>query len=155
MSIATNIVQLGLAIPNLEPSSALFRPYTLHGQILTVSGQLPISAGKVIAVGSVPEEVSVEAARDAARLCVVNVLAAVKDALCGDWERISAITRIAGYVATSRGFADAPSIINAASELLLRVFGDRGNHARLALGVASLPFGAPVELEASFIIEPK
>jgi enamine deaminase RidA (YjgF/YER057c/UK114 family) len=153
MSISENIVQLGLDIPVLAKSNALFQPYALEGTILTISGQLPILNGKVSAIGSVPNEVPLEAAREAAKLCVLNILASVRDATAGDWERVSSLVRLGGFVVTSHGFFDAPAIINAASELMLSVFGEKGRHARVAIGVASLPLGAAVEVEATFALK--
>jgi enamine deaminase RidA (YjgF/YER057c/UK114 family) len=101
----------------------------------------------------VPEVVSVEDARSAARLCVLNMLGWAHQATDGHLERISKVLKVGGYVVTSARFADAPAIINAASELINQLFGERGEHARIAVGVASLPFNAPVEVEATFVLE--
>jgi enamine deaminase RidA (YjgF/YER057c/UK114 family) len=152
MSILENIRAQGLVVPDLIPSKALFSPYSLNNGILVVSGQLPFKDGKLVAAGSVPAEASVESAREAARACVVNILSSVKTATDGDFERVESLIRLGGFVVTSAGFHDAPSIINAASELMVAVFGERGRHARVAIGVSSLPFNASVEVEATFSI---
>lgn len=153
MSVMDRIQDAGIVLPAAEIPKALYVPYTLHHGFLTVSGQLPLQDGKPVFVGKVPGAVSVEAAQQAARLCLANLLGWVAAATDGDFERIRGIVRVGGYVAAEPGFDDAPLVINAASELLNRIFAERGRHARLALGVASLPFGAPVEIEATFALE--
>jgi len=153
MSVMERIQAAGIVLPILELPKALYVPYTLHHGLLTISGQLPLQNGKTAFVGTVPHGVSVEAAQQAARLCLTNLLGWVAAALDGDFERICGIVRVGGYVSVNAGFNDAPQVINAASDLLNRIFGERGRHARLAVGVASLPFGAPVEIEATFALD--
>ncbi|GMG90218.1 RidA family protein [Cupriavidus metallidurans] len=153
MSVMDRIRAAGIVLPAAEIPKALYVPYTLHHGLLTVSGQLPLQNGKPILVGTVPDAVTVEAAQDAARLCLANMLGWVGAAVEGDFERIRGVVRVGGYVAVKPGFNDAPQVINAASELLNRIFEERGRHARVAMGVASLPFGAPVEIEATFALD--
>ncbi|WP_265920779.1 RidA family protein [Cupriavidus nantongensis] len=153
MSVMDRIQAAGIVLPAVEMPKAPYVPYTLHRGLLTISGQLPLQDGKPLFVGKVPGAVSVEAAQGAARLCLTNLLGWVAAAVDGDFERIRGIVRVGGYVAADPGFNDAPLVINAASELLNRIFAERGRHARLALGVASLPFGAPVEIEATFALD--
>ncbi|MDK3024103.1 RidA family protein [Cupriavidus taiwanensis] len=152
MSVMDRIHAAGIVLPAAEMPRALYVPYTLHHGLLTISGQLPLQDGKPVFVGKVPGKVSVEAAQTAARLCLANLLGWAA-AATGDLERIRGIVRVGGYVAADPGFDDAPLVINAASELLNRIFAERGRHARLALGVASLPYGAPVEIEATFALD--
>lgn len=140
------------SIPDMMIPNAAYRPYVLHGNILHISGQLPVRDGKPVWVGQVPDAISVVEAQNAARLCTENVLAWLKHACEGDFGRVDRCLRIAGYVATGAEFKDAPAVVNAASEMMTSVLGARGEHARVALGVASLPFGAPVEIEAQFAI---
>ncbi|SPA56605.1 RidA family protein [Cupriavidus taiwanensis] len=153
MSVMDRIQAAGIVLPAAAMPKALYVPYTLHRGLLTISGQLPLQDSKPVFVGKVPGAVSVEAAQAAARLCLANLLGWVAAAVDGDFERIRGIVRVGGYVAADPGFDDAPLVINAASDLLNRIFAERGRHARLALGVASLPFGAPVEIEATFALD--
>jgi enamine deaminase RidA (YjgF/YER057c/UK114 family) len=141
------------SIPDLTIPAAAFRPYVLHGDLLVVSGQLPMKDGKPVWVGRVPDEISVEQAKEAAVLCCRHVLSWVKHACGGDFAKVERCLRLGGFVQTADGFNDAPGIINAASAMMTDAFGQRGEHSRVALGVASLPFGAPVEIEATFAIK--
>ncbi|MDE2611618.1 MAG: RidA family protein [Burkholderiales bacterium] len=153
MTIYDRIREAGIVLPTLSIPNAAFRPYVLFDDQLTVSGQLPVRDGKPLFTGKVPDRVSIEDAQGAARLCVINILAWAHHATEGNLNRVRKVVRLGGFVATSDGFADAPAVINAASELVTRIFGERGSHARIAIGVASLPLNAPVEVEASFVLE--
>ncbi|VVE17853.1 RidA family protein [Pandoraea anhela] len=152
MNIYERIAAAALELPDLKVTPAAFRPFKVHGNTLIVSGQLPVRAGAPVWTGKVPSDVSIDDARHAARLCVMNVLGWAHLATHGQLDRIESVLRVGGFVATSEGFADAPSIINAASELLTQIFGQPGEHARIAIGVASLPLNAPVEVEATFAL---
>ncbi|QBC30656.1 RidA family protein [Pandoraea sp. XY-2] len=152
MNIYDRITAAGLALPSLTVASAPFKPFKLHGNTLIVSGQLPVRNGVPVWVGKVPSDVSTDDARSAARLCVMNLLGWAHVATDGRLDHIESVLRVGGFVATSEGFADAPFIVNAASELLTQLFGEAGAHARIAIGVASLPFNAPVEVEATFVL---
>ncbi|WP_144108165.1 RidA family protein [Paraburkholderia sp. BCC1886] len=154
MTIDDRLREAGITLPTLDIPAAAFRPYVLHDRQLIVSGQLPVRDGKALFTGKVPDRVSVSDAQSAARLCVVNILAWAHHATDGNLGRIQKVLRLGGFVATSEGFADAPTVINAASELVTQIFGERGAHARIAIGVASLPLNAPVEVEATFALEP-
>lgn len=153
MTIYDRVREAGITLPTLTIPAAAFRPYVVYDNQLIVSGQLPVRDGKTLFSGQVPDVVSVSDAQTAARLCVINILAWAHHATDGDLNRISRVLRLGGFVATSEGFADAPAVINAASELTTQIFGERGSHARIAIGVASLPFNAPVEVEATFALE--
>lgn len=152
MSAIDRIREAGLIVPVLTITPAAFRPYTLYDGRLTVSGQLPMQDGKALFVGKVPSTVSEVQAQEAARLCVMNIIGWVSHATKGDLDSVERVIRLGGFVATSDNYFDAPRIINAASDLITNIFGEKGEHARIAIGVASLPFGAPVEVEASFVI---
>lgn len=152
MNIYERIAAAGLELPSLTVTPAAFKPFKIHNDTLIVSGQLPVRDGAPVWTGKVPSDVSVDDARSAARLCVMNVLGWVHVATNAQLERVTSVLRVGGFVATSEGFSNAPSIVNAASELLTQLFGEAGEHARIAIGVASLPFGAPVEVEATFAL---
>ncbi|KQP49076.1 RidA family protein [Pseudorhodoferax sp. Leaf274] len=152
MSIEERIARAGIEIPHLDIPAAAYRPYVLHGGLLAISGQLPLHQAKPTATGAVPSMVSVAEAKHAARQCAINVLAWARHACQGDWDRIERVLRVGGYVVTSEGYFNAPEIINAASELITEVLGERGTHARVAMGVASLPMNVSVEVEAMLAV---
>lgn len=139
-------------VPDLHIPSAAFKPYVVHNGLIYVSGQLPVIEGKPVWTGRVPDQISVDQAKEAAALCMQNVLAWVKHACGGDFARVDRCIRIGGFVSTCEGYYDAPSIINTASKIVTSAFGNLGDHSRIAIGVASLPFDAPVEIEAIFAI---
>ncbi len=140
-------------IPSFEIPAAAYLPYKSHKDLLIVSGQLPLIDGMPTCTGSVPYEVSVDRASAAAELCALNILGWVRHACEGDLSKVAACLRVGGFVVTSPEYANAPAIINAASSVMTDVFGDAGTHARVAMGVASLPFGASVEVEAMFSLK--
>lgn len=141
-------------IPNLTIPVAAYRPYRVSESLLYVSGQLPLVDGKPTVTGSVPHDVTEEQAQEAAVVCALNILGWVKHACGGDLSRVKQCIRLGGFVVTANGYANAPAIINAASGVMTEVFGKNGEHARVAMGVASLPMNVPVEVEALFEIEP-
>jgi enamine deaminase RidA (YjgF/YER057c/UK114 family) len=137
---------LGYELPAVPHPAGSYVPATCAGTLLFTAGQLPFKDGQLPYTGKVGAEVSVEEAKEAARLCVLNALAAVK-AEVGTLESARRIARVTGYVASAAGFNDQPEVMNGASDLLGRLFGEKGLHARTAVGVAELPFDAPVEVE--------
>lgn len=138
------LAELGLELPEVPGAVAAYVPAVRAGNTAYTSGQLPLREGKMSAVGKVGAEVSVETAADLARTCVLNALAAA--GALGDLDDAK-ILKVTGFVASAAGFNGQPSVINGASELLLELFGTRGEHARSAVGVAELPLDAPVEVE--------
>ncbi len=138
--------ELGLTLPEVVPPVAAYVPAVQSGAYVYVSGQLPISSGELLATGKVGAEVTAEQARDLARQCALNVLAAI-DALVG-LEYVVKVVKVVGFVASAPGFTGQPTVVNGASELFGEVFGEAGRHARSAVGVAELPLDAPVEVEA-------
>jgi enamine deaminase RidA (YjgF/YER057c/UK114 family) len=135
----------GLALPALATPAASYVPAVRTGDLIYTSGQLPIISGKMLHQGKVGAEVTVESAVEAARICLLNGLAAV--ASLADLDAITRIVKLVGFVSSAPGFTGQPSVINGASELLASIFGDAGQHARSAVGVAELPFNSPVEVE--------
>ncbi|SNT64930.1 Enamine deaminase RidA, house cleaning of reactive enamine intermediates, YjgF/YER057c/UK114 family [Asanoa hainanensis] len=140
------LTELGLTLPEVVPPVAAYVPAVQSGAHVYVSGQLPISGGELLATGKVGAEVTGEQARDLARQCALNVLAAI-DALVG-LEYVVKVVKVVGFVASAPGFTGQPIVVNGASELFGEVFGEAGRHARSAVGVAELPLNAPVEVEA-------
>ncbi|WP_280242575.1 RidA family protein [Nocardia abscessus] len=140
-----NLAELGITLPPVVAPVAAYIPAIRSGSLVYTSGQLPFVNGQLSAVGKVGAEVSVEAAKEAARLCALNALAAVHDLVGLD--AVVRIVKVVGFVASAPGFGDQPVVINGASEFLGQVFGDAGRHARSAVGVAELPRDTPVEVE--------
>lgn len=151
-SAEKRLVELGLTLPTPAAPVAAYIPTRRSGNLLFVSGQIPVRDGKMIATGTVPSSVSVEAARDCARQCTFNGLAAAKSAL-GSLDRIRQVVRVGCFVACDTGFGDQPKVANAASELLVEIFGESGRHARAAVGTNALPLNVPVEVEFVFEVE--
>ncbi|WP_280194740.1 RidA family protein [Nocardia farcinica] len=140
-----NLDRLGVTLPAVAAPVAAYIPAIRTGSLVYTSGQLPFVDGELSAVGKVGAEVSLETAKEAARLCALNGLAAVHDLISLD--EVTRIVKVVGFVASAPGFTDQPIVVNGASELLGEVFGEAGVHARSAVGVAELPKNAPVEVE--------
>lgn len=140
------IVELGLTIPEVAAPVAAYVPTVRTGDHVYTSGQLPFSEGSLPATGKVGAEVTPESAQELAALCALNGIAAVR-AEIGDLSRVVRVVKIVGFVASSPDFTGQPGVINGASELVGKVFGDAGVHARSAVGVAALPLDSPVEVE--------
>jgi enamine deaminase RidA (YjgF/YER057c/UK114 family) len=143
---------LGLSIPAVPGPFGAYVPAKRAGDLIFVAGQLPMRDGKLVASGQVPSRCPVDAARDAARQCVINGLAAAAT-LPGGLDAIRGVVRVGVFVSSDPAFTQQPQIANAASEFLIELFGDAGKHARAAVGVASLPLDAAVEIEFTFTSE--
>jgi enamine deaminase RidA (YjgF/YER057c/UK114 family) len=146
MTIELRIQELGLALPMAVKPAFQYVAVVVHGGLAWVSGQIPRAGEQVLMIGKVGAEVSLDQARGAARACVLQGLAQLREAI-GSLERVERIVKVTGFVASAPGFVEQPRVIDAASELLVQVFGDAGRHARSAIGVAELPRGVPVEVE--------
>ena len=142
---ASRLAALGLELPAVAAPVGSYVPAVRAGDLVMTSGQLPLRDGTLVATGLVGGEVTPEQAYDAARTCALNALAAVDDLVGLD--SVVRVVKVVGYVASAPGFTGHPKVVNGASELLGEVFGEAGKHARAAVGVASLPLGAPVEVE--------
>ena len=153
MGIDERLRELGIALPQVAKPVASYVPAALSGAYVFVSGQLPTVDGKLKAEGRVGEEITVDEARECARVAALNGLAAAKS-LLGSLDRVKRIVRVAGYVRSGDAFKDHPKVVNGASDLLQEVFGEVGIHARSAIGCSSLPLGAPVEVEMILEVEP-
>jgi enamine deaminase RidA (YjgF/YER057c/UK114 family) len=137
---------LGYELPDVPRPAGSYVPATRVGTLLFTAGQLPFFEGRLPYTGKVDRDVSVEEGKEAARLCALNAIAAVK-AEAGTLENVSRVAKVVGYVASAEGFNGQPKVMNGASELLGELLGERGLHARAAVGVAELPLNAPVEVE--------
>ena len=137
---------MGLELPPVPKPAGSYVPAVRSGSLVFTAGQVPFVGGELHRTGRVGEDVSVEEARDAARTCALNALAAAA-AETGGLEGISRIVKVTGFVASAPGFNRQPEVINGASDLLGELFGERGRHARSAVGMQALPFGIPVEIE--------
>lgn len=150
MTIEARLAELGLTLPPVAEALGSYVPALAVGTTVWTSGQLPMVDGTLMAVGLVgatPEaDVSPEQAADCARVATLNGLAAISAAV-GGLDRVERIIRVVGYVASGSGFTGQPAVVNGASNLLTEIFGDAGRHTRSAVGVASLPMGAPVEID--------
>ena len=149
----TRLRELGLELPPVPAPAGAYVPATRAGDLVFTAGQLPFRDGELSVTGKVGAGVSPEEAKDAARLCALNALAAAAEQT-GGLERIGRIVKVTGFVASAPGFNGQPGVLNGASELLGEVFGDAGLHARSAVGVAELPLDAPVEVEVVVAARP-
>lgn len=140
------LAELGLSLPPVVPPVAAYVPAVRNGSLVWTSGQLPMVDGKMPATGKVGAEVGAEQAKELARTCALNALAAIK-AEVGDLSAVRRVVKVVGFVASTPDFTGQPGVVNGASELLGEVFGDAGRHARSAVGVVALPLDAPVEVE--------
>jgi enamine deaminase RidA (YjgF/YER057c/UK114 family) len=146
MSIKEKIESLGLNLPVAALPVAAYVPAVKTGNLVFVAGQLPLVDGKIVKEGKVGKEVTPEEAKEMAQVCALNALAAV--ALVTDLDQIERVVRVGGFVNGIPGFTAIPPIINGASELFIKLFGEvNGKHARTAIGVAELPLNSPVEVE--------
>ncbi len=150
--IEMKLAELGITLPKPMAPIANYVPYVVTGNLVVISGQLPAVDGKVAVTGKVSWGVSVDQAREAARLCFINVLVHLKAACGGDLGRVRRVVRLGGFIAAPSEFKDHALVMNGASDLAVAVFGEAGRHARSTIGVPSLPADASVEVEGLFEI---
>jgi enamine deaminase RidA (YjgF/YER057c/UK114 family) len=146
-TIAENLARMKVTLPKPAAPAAAYLPFVQTGKLLFVSGQLPFVEGRLSAVGLVGRDVELEAAKAAARHCAINILAQIQ-AAAGDLEKIARLVRLSVFVASAPGFVEQHLVANGASEFVADALGERGKHARVAVGVASLPLNAAVEVES-------
>ena len=146
MTASARLAELGIELPAVAAAAGSYLPTVRTGNLVFTAGQLPFVDGRLPATGRVGAEVSPEDAKGLARQAALNVLAAV-DAAVG-LDHVERIVKVVGFVASAEGFTGQPGVVNGASDLFAEVFGEAGRHARSAVGVAELPMGAPVEIEA-------
>jgi len=150
--IDARLAELGIEIATPAVPQANYVPYVISGNLVYVSGQVPVVDGEVKFKGKVGDDVDVETAAQAARTCALNIVAQVKAACDGDLDRVKRVIRLGGFINATPDFTDQPPVINGASDLLVDIFGDAGRHARFAVGAGSLPLGVAVEIDAVFEI---
>jgi enamine deaminase RidA (YjgF/YER057c/UK114 family) len=150
--IETSLAELGITLPRPMQPIANYVPYVVTGNLVYISGQLPAVDGKIAVTGKVSWGVSVEQAKEAARLCFINLLVHLKTACGGDLNRVRRVVRLGGFIASPPEFTQQAMVMNGASDLAVAVFGEAGRHARTTVGVPSLPGDAAVEVEGLFEI---
>ena len=143
-----NIKQLGIEIPDMPNALANYVPYKLSDSIVYVSGQAPVMNGKLIYKGKVGNDISIEDGIKAAELCCINIISVLKKSINGDWNKLDNFLKLGGFVNCNSDFVDQPQIINGASDLLVKVFGEQEKHSRFAVGSNSLPMNISVEIDA-------
>jgi len=153
MSVAAKLKELNVALPPVTAPVANYVPAVIAGNLLYISGQLPLRDGQMTK-GHLGAEVTIEQGYEAAKTCALNIVAQAAAALGGDLERVVRCVRLGGFISCTPEFVDHPKIVNGASDFIVSVFGDKGRHARTSIGVSSLPLGAAVEVEALFEIKP-
>ncbi len=146
--VDARLAELGIDVPVAAAPVANYVGYMQAGNLVFISGQVPIKDGKFQFQGKLGESMSVEDAQAAARLCAINVIAQAKAACGGDLDRVTRVVKLTGFVNSTGDFTDQPKVINGASDLMVEVFGDKGRHSRAAVSAAALPAGVAVEVEA-------
>lgn len=149
-NVAQKLTELGLTLPEVSLPAANYVPCQIAGNTLYVSGQLPMKDGKPQFIGKVGREFSIEEGQECARICGVNILAHVRNALGGDFSKVKRLIRLGVFVNAPDDFTDHPKVANGVSDMMVNLFGDNGKHARFAVGVSGLPFGVAVEVDATF-----
>jgi enamine deaminase RidA (YjgF/YER057c/UK114 family) len=150
--VEENLKKLNIKIPDAPDPVGAYVAYKLVGNLLYISGQLPIDSNGKIIKGKVGKDITLEDAQLASKFCVINILAQAKKAMNGDLNSIKNCIKITGFVNSTDNFIDQPKVINPASETLSKVFGENGKHTRAAVSVNSLPLGVAVEIDAIFEI---
>jgi len=153
-AVSNRLAELGIVLPSPPTPIGSFELFVVHGLTVYLAGQTNEVAGVPTASGRVPRDVSVEEGQAAARVCGLNLLAALARACAGDLGRVERCLQVRGFVNAQDGFDQIPAVINGASDLFVEVFGDAGRHARTAVGVAALPRNAAVEVDAIFVLRP-
>ena len=149
-AIEQRLAARGLELPAAPAPAANYIPCTISGKLLFVAGQLPFVGGKVAVAGRLGEDVSLEQGQEAARICALNLLAQARAACGGDLSRLARCIKLGGFVSCTPAFSEHPAVINGASDLMVEAMGQAGQHARFAVGCASLPRDAAVEVEGIF-----
>lgn len=148
-TVEQRLAAMGVSVPQAAAPAANYVPFMRSGSLLFTAGQLPLKDGKLIATGLLGRDLATAQGQEAARLCAINLIAQAKAAL-GELDKVAGIVKITVFVASTSDFTEQHLVANGASDLLAAAFGDKGRHARSAVGTAALPLNAPVEIEAIF-----
>jgi enamine deaminase RidA (YjgF/YER057c/UK114 family) len=151
-AIDRRLAELGIELPKAAAPVANYVPFVVTGNLVFVSGQVPLENGEIRYRGRLGGDLSVDDGYQAARVCGLNVIAQVKEACGGDLDRVRRCVKLGGFVCSAPEFTDQPKVVNGASDLMVEVFGANGQHARFAVGAPALPLGASVEVDAVFEI---
>tara|TARA_B100000965_G_C19514406_1_gene723468 strand:+ start:618 stop:1085 length:468 start_codon:yes stop_codon:yes gene_type:complete len=152
-NIDKRLKELNIILENPSSPAANYIPYSIVGNLVFISGQLPFKKGSIPITGIVGEDVSIDNAIEMAELCALALISQLKEACNGNLDNVKKVVKLGGFVASSKDFGDQPKVINGASDMMVKIFGDQGKHSRFAIGVASLPRNAPVEVEGIFEIK--
>lgn len=152
MDITDKLRQAGYELPQAAAPAANYVPFIISGSHLYVSGQIPFLNGEKMHLGRLGEDLSAAQGQEAARACALNILAQVDKAVNGDWSRVKRCVKLGAFVNCTPDFTDHPLVVNGASDLMVTALGERGKHARFAVGAPSLPLGVAVEIDALFEI---
>ncbi len=152
MSIENNLKKYSIVLDEAAAPAGNYVPFVISNNLVFISGQLPFRNGIIPKTGIVGDDVSIEEAIEMSKLCALSLLSQLKVACDGNLNRIKRVVKLGGFVASSPKFTDQPKIINSASEIMVKIFGENGKHSRFAVGVSSLPLNAPVEIEGIFEI---
>ena len=152
MSVEEKLIEMGIELPTPPKPVASYVPIVQTGNLVYLSGQLPIKEGRVMAAGSVPNPCSIENAKEGAKLTAINIIAHLK-AYLGSLDRVKQVVRLNGFVQSENGFHKQPEVLNGASEFIAEVFGDKGKHTRIAIGVFELPLNATMQIDAIVEVE--
>lgn len=151
-AIEKKVEEMGFSLPEPTIPLANYVPYVISGGQVIISGQLPLLNGKPQGIGKLGREFTVEQGQQFARICGVNLLSQLRAAVGGDWGKVKRCLRLGVFVSSAEGFTDQPKVANGVSDMMVELFGDKGKHARAAVGVAELPLGVCVEVDAVFEI---
>lgn len=144
------LAALNLKLPQVAPPAANYVPYVISGSLLHIAGQIPFLNGEKMHIGRLGESMTIEQGQEAARACALNILAQANQAVQGDWSKIKRCVKLGAFVNGTPDFDQHPAVVNGASDIMVAAMGEAGKHARFAVGVANLPFGVAVEIDAIF-----
>jgi enamine deaminase RidA (YjgF/YER057c/UK114 family) len=151
--IEGRLAELGVELPTPAAPAANYVPYVVTGKLVFVAGQLPVWNGERKFAGQLGRELGIEEGRQSARICALNNIAQIKAACGGNLDRVVRCVKLTGFVASAANFYDHPQVLNGASDVIAQIFGPKGQHARAAVGVTTLPFGLSVEIESVWEID--
>ncbi len=154
-TIDKQLAELGIELPKPSAPAAKYAPYVVSGNQVFVAGQVPVWNGVIKHRGRLGDDLSLDDGYQAARICALNIVAQVKDACLGNLDRVVRCVKLGGFVNSAPTFIDQPKVINGASDLMYEIFGEKGRHARFAVGAPALPLGVSVEVDAIFEIGPR